>query len=78
MLDHALRFCNELQHLMSQIVIGNRVSQAEIEKYAPGLLEHKQGAFRAANLLHSAIEAEIFRVGPLIAKLEGTLLTDLS
>ncbi|TGN77242.1 hypothetical protein EOW77_0031180 [Bradyrhizobium yuanmingense] len=78
MLDHALRFCSELQRLMDRIVLGSRVSKPEIEEHVPELLEHKRGAFDAANFLHNAIEAESRRIGPLIAKLEAAILTDLA
>lgn len=77
MLDQALRFCNELQKLTDRIVLGNRISQQEIATHVPSLLQFKQGAFDSAQFLHQAIEAESARVGPLIAKLEASLLADL-
>ncbi|MGZ5876090.1 MAG: hypothetical protein ACXWKP_28810 [Bradyrhizobium sp.] len=77
MLDQALRFCNELQKLTDRIVLGNRVSQGEIAAYVPSLLQFKQGAFDAALFLHQAIDAESARIGPLIAKLEAALLSEL-
>jgi hypothetical protein len=77
MLDQALRFCNELQKLTDRVVMGNRISQAEIAKHAPVLLQFKQGAFGAATYLHQAIDAETARIGPLIAELEATLLTQV-
>ncbi|SRR5579883_2460577 len=77
MLDQALRFCNELSQLTNRIVLGNRLSQAEIAKHVPLLLQFKQGTFDAATLLHQAIDAESTRIGPLIAGLESALLTEL-
>jgi hypothetical protein len=77
MLDQALRFCNELRKLMDRIVLGSRVSQAEIANHVPSLLQFKQGAFDAANFLHQAIDMESARIGPLIARLEAALLTGL-
>jgi hypothetical protein len=77
MLDQALRFCNELRKLTDRIVLGNRLSQAEIANHVPSLLQFKQGAFDAAIFLHQAIDAESIRIGPLIAKLEAALLTEL-
>ena len=77
MLDQALRFCNELQKLTNRIVIGNRLSEAEISQHVQPLLQHKQEAFNAATFLHQAIDAESARIGPLIAKLEAALLTEL-
>jgi hypothetical protein len=35
MLDQALRFCNELQKLTDRIVLGNRLSEAEIAPSEP-------------------------------------------
>src|SRR5260370_18943217 len=45
MLDQALRFCNELPKLTDRIVLGNRVSRAEIATHVPSLQQFKQGAF---------------------------------
>ena len=42
MLDQALRFCNELQKLTDRIVLGNRLSQAEIAPHLPSLQQFKQ------------------------------------
>jgi hypothetical protein len=75
MLDQALRFCNELQKLTDRIVIGNRLSEAEIALHVPPLLQYKTVAFDAATSLHQAIDAESTRIGPLIANLEAALLT---
>src|ERR1019366_6923113 len=66
MLDQALRFCNELQKLTDRIVLGTRVSEAEIAAHVPSLQNFKQGAFAAAVFLHQAIDAESARIGPLI------------
>lgn len=77
MLDQALRFCNELQKLTDHIVLGNRISQAQIAMHVSSLQQFKQGVFGAALFLHQAIDAENARIGPLIAKLEATLLTEL-
>jgi len=41
------------------------------------LAQFKQGAFDAAIFLHQAIDTESARIGPLIAKLEAALLTEL-
>jgi hypothetical protein len=77
MLDQALGFCNELQKLADRIVLGNRLSRAEISNHVPPLLQFKQGVFDAAIFLHQAIDTESIRIGPLIAKLEARLLTEL-
>jgi hypothetical protein len=77
MLDQALRFCNDLQRLTDRIVLGNRLSQAEITPHVLSLLQFKRGAFDAALFLHQAIDEESTRIGPLIAKLEAALLTEL-
>jgi hypothetical protein len=77
MLDQALRFCNELTNLTNRIVIGGRLSQAEIARHVPLLQQFKQGAFDAAVFSHQAIDAETARIGPLIAELEAALLIEL-
>ena len=76
MLDQALRFCNKLEKLSRRIQIGNMLSDLELTALVSPLVDLKRGVFHAGVSLHSAIDAETARIGPIIAKLEAGLLAE--
>ena len=76
MLDQTLRFCNELAKLTGRVQIGNIISDVELTALVSPLVDLKKGVFDAGLLLHSAIDTETARIGPIIAKLEAGLLAE--